>query len=271
MRDAPTDWTTLRVEERDDGVVIVRLGRPEARNALNVALMRELTEVARLYRTKPSVRAVVLAGEAEFFSAGADLSPAGARAGQSELSLLELREAVMIGPDLCKAWEEIEAVTIAAVDGYCVGGACALVLACDFRVMGEGAKLRLPEVPLGMNMSWRTLPRLTSLVGPARAKRFTIYGEFADARTCEAWGLADEVAPAGSALDAALAWAAKTAALPPLPVRMSKEAINAAAGALHHATTFMDRDQYLLTFGTQDLKEGIAAFFEKRPGRFTGG
>lgn len=261
-------WRHVQVEQIE-GIVTVSIDRLDARNALNALLMQELTEIARRYRTDPSVRAVILTGGPEFFSAGADLNQA-TEGERSAKTLLGLREAALAGPDMCKAWEEMEPVTIAAIEGYCVGGACALVLCCDFRIMGEGAMMRLPEVPLGINMSWRTLPRLTTMVGPSRAKRFAMLGEPTDARRCLDWGLADEVAGRGGALAQARAWAAKLAALPPLPVRMTKEAINAAAHALHHATSFMDRDQYLLTFFSKDFNEGLDAFFEKRTPDFKG-
>ena len=269
MADAVFDrvWTHLKVA-RDGPIVSVTLDRPEARNALNAALMQELTEIARLMRLRPDICAVVLAGGEANFSAGWDL--AGMRAGAAPPTILERREQISLGPDMCRAWEEIEAVTLVAIEGYCIGGACALAVACDFRILGEGAYLRLPEVPLGMNMSWRSIPRITALAGPARAKRFVMFGEPADAATCLAWGLADEVAPKGGAREAAGAWARKVAALPPLPVRMTKEAVNATANAHHHAASFMDRDQFLLAAGTADFKEGLAAFFEKRQGVFKG-
>lgn len=252
------------------GIVTVRLNRPDARNTLNTAMMEDLRDFARDTRLRGDVRAVILTGSTEFFSAGADLGAATIEPGAARPTLMQMRELVMLGPDMCKAWEEIEAVTIAAVEGYCVGGACALALCCDFRIIGSGARMRLPEVPMGINMSWRSLPRLTTLIGPARAKRFTMFGEFADAATLLAWGMADEGAEAGGAEAAARGWALRLAELPPLPVRMTKEAINAAANANHHATSFMDRDQFLLTFGSQDLQEGIAAFFEKRKPNFKG-
>ena len=211
---------------------------------------------------------MILAGGPRNFSAGADLGGIPSRTAAP--SLLETREQVALGPDMCAAWEEIEAVTLAAIEGYCIGGGCALAVSCDFRILGDGAYLRLPEVPLGINMSWRSIPRITTLAGPSRAKRFVMFGEPADAATCLAWGMADEVAPAGEALAVAEHWARKVAALPPLPVRMTKEAVNACANALHFAASFMDRDQYLLTARSEDFKEGTRAFFEKRPGAFRG-
>ncbi len=174
------------------------------------------------------------------------------------------------GPDLCRAWEEIEAITIAAIEGFCVGGACVLVLACDFRIMAQDSFVRLPEVPLGMNMSWRSLPRLQSLIGLSRAKQMVLFGEPIPAETCAQWGLADEVCDKGHALDRARVWAKKIATLPPIPVRMTKEALNAAANANAEAVSFMDRDQFLLAAKSKDFTEGVAAFLEKRPPTFTG-
>ena len=253
---------------RSGPVVEVELHRPDARNALNGAIMGELTEVARLLHRRADVLAVILAGGTENFSAGADLSAIEQRIRAP--TVLETREAIMAGPDLCRAWEAIEAVTIAAVEGYCLGGACALAVACDFRIMGEGAYMRLPEIPLGINMSWNSVPRITSLVGPSRAKRFVIFGEAADAPTCLAWGMADEVTAKGEARAAARRWADKVCTLPPVPVRMTKEAVNAQASLAHFASSFADRDQYLVTTRTQDFREGVAAFFEKRKPTFRG-
>lgn len=259
------------------GITVVRLNRAAALNALDDALMRELCDLAGRLRRQTDLRAVVLTGSASVFSAGVDLaalelgpSPAGAADDTARPSLLELRERVRLGPDLCRAWEAIEAPTVAAIEGPCIGGALALALACDFRIAGAGARVRLPEVALGMNMSWGSLPRLASLVGPARAKRLAIFCEPIDAAGALHWGLVDELAEPGQALATALRWADKLAALPPLPVRMTKEAVNAASGALHQASSFMDRDQFLLALGSADLREGVGAFLAKRKPRFHG-
>lgn len=255
--------------ERGDGVAIVAMNRPEAKNALNHALIEALTHFAEEARTDPALRAVILAGGEDHFCFGADLAMVSA-ARDDASNLLELRAHLNFGPRLCEAWERIEAPTIAAIEGPCVGGGLALALACDFRIAGEGAALRLPEVPLGMNMSWGALPRLASLVGPSRAKQLAMFGGPVDAETALSWGLIDEKTERGGAIEAARRWAERLSALPPVPVRMTKEAVNAASAALHRSTSVMDRDQWLLTAGTKDLSEGIAAFLEKWAPNFKG-
>lgn len=258
----------LLIEERGP-IALVRLNRPEARNALSNALMRELIQTADALRERTDIHIVILAGAPTYFSAGADLKDPDRNA-RGKRTLLERRRDLTIGPELCRAWERIEQVTIMAIEGYCVGGGAALAAACDFRIAAEGASLRLPEIPLGMNMSWGSLPRLVSLIGPARAKKFVLFGEAVEAQEALSWGLVDEVAPKGGAEAAAWAWAEKLANLPPLAVRITKEAINAVQAALHPVSAFADRDQFLLTSLTADSREGVAAFLEKRKPKFTG-
>jgi enoyl-CoA hydratase len=253
---------------REGRVALVTIRRGDRLNALSRDVMTELTAIARELRGDTSTSAVVLSGD-PVFSAGADLSDRKLGIG-SDIPLIERREALRVGPDMCAAWEAIDQTTIAAIEGFCIGGALALVAACDFRIAGRGAHFRLPEIPLGMNMSWGTQPRLVNLIGPSRAKQLTIFGDRVPAEQAEAWGLVDALAEDGDAPALARQWADKVAALPPLAVRMAKRAITAIATANNAAATYMDADQYALAALSDDHREAVAAFFEKRPGRFTG-
>ena len=253
---------------REGAVAVVTLDRGDRLNALSIKVMRALTAVAADLRGDTGVTAVVLTG-AGVFSAGADLADPAARA-RTDASLLERREMLRVGPDMCAAWEALDQVTVAAVEGFCIGGAVSLVSACDFRISGRGAHFRLPEIPLGMNMSWQTQPRLVNLIGPARTKRLVIFGERVQAPEAFDWGLVDALAEDGGALALARAWADKVAALPPIAVRMAKRAITQIATAGNAAATYMDGDQYALAALSEDHKEAVAAFFEKRSPKFTG-
>lgn len=253
---------------RAEGIATVTLDRGDTRNALSYQILRDLTAAARAFDDDLDTRAIVVTGR-PVFSAGADLKDPNLAKRQAA-GLLERRNMLKAGPAMCDAWARVSVPVIAAVEGYCIGGGVTLATACDFRVIAQSAFFRLPEIPLGMNMSWHTVPRLVSLMGPARAKRFIILGEALGAADALAQGLADAVAPDGGAYDAALALARKYAALPPNAVAMTKQAVDAASGALHAATTYMDLDQFALTQTSEDAREAVTAFLEKRAPKFTG-
>jgi enoyl-CoA hydratase len=182
-----------------------------------------------------------------------------------------LRLHLKLGPRLSRAWQEMEQITIAAIEGFCIGGGVALVVALDFRVMAKDAHIRVPEIGLGMNMSWQSIPRMLHLMGPARTKQAVI---LADQRITAAeayeWGLVEEVADSGKAFDAAMTLAAKVAAQPPLSVAMTKLTVNRLAHALDDLASHMDIDQFALTSLTDDHREGVAAFLGRRKPRFKG-
>ncbi len=256
---------TLRVAE---GVAHVTIRRGDRFNALGMETLTGLRDAARALRTDTAAHAVIVSGD-PVFTAGADLKDPALRA-RDTMSLLEKREILRLGPDMCDAFEALDQVTIAAIEGFCIGGGVALAAACDFRVMARSAYMRLPEVPLGMNMSWHTIPRLVTLCGPARTKYLTLFGERLGAAEALAQGLADQVSEDGAALAAAGALAAKAAALPPVAARIAKRAIVQAASALGAATSYADLDQYALASMTADHKEAVAAFLEKRAPSFKG-
>ncbi len=239
-------------------LAIVRLNRPTARNALSRALMRELTTCARDLAERTDIDVVILTGDEKCFSAGADLKDANAW-GDDTLSTVERRELTGTGFRMCKAWEEMPQITIVAIEGFAVGGGLALSLACDWRVMADDAFVSLPEIALGIPLTWGTIPRLVNLLGPARAKRLTILCERFSAADALAIGLVDYIAPKGQALAKAQAVAAQTLAKPAAAVRMSKESTNAVATALNHATGYMAHDQIALAAASPESRAARAA------------
>ena len=253
---------------RDGAIATVTLNRGDGRNAMSLALMRSMIDAAEYLAADTQTNVVIVTGAAAF-SAGADLKDP-ARASLREKTRLEQRQSLKLGPDMCGAWEALEQITIAAVEGYCIGGGVALAVACDHRIIAEDAFFRLPEIPLGMNMSWQSNPRTVSLVGPSRAKQFTILGEPCPAKQALEWGLADEVTRPGEALAAARALADRYAKVPPIALRMTKQAMNVSATPLGYATSFMDRDQFAYASTTNDQSEAIRAFLEKREPDFKG-
>jgi len=246
--------------QRENGVATVTLARENPRNPLSHAIMSGLRDVARWLKTDIETHAVIVTGD-PVFSAGADLKDPDMRT--DHMPRLQQRQALLLGPAMCAAWEALEQVTICAIEGYCLGGGMALAVACDWRVCAEDALLRLPEIPLGINMSWQANPRITALIGPSRAKQVIILGENIAATQAEQWGLVDFVTAKGQSLAKAQELAAKIVALPPLPVRMSKQAVNAHAYALNYASSFMDREQYALLTGSDENKDAIKAFINK--------
>lgn len=244
---------------RENGLAVVTLDRGDyggGMNPLSAEAMEGLRDVARWLKTDIETHCVIVTG-ARVFSIGADLKDPDMHT--HGLDTLEQRQKLLLGPDMCAAWEALEQVTICAMERFAIGGALALGVACDWRVASDDCDIRLPEVPLGINMSWQANPRITALIGPSRAKQLVILGENIGAATAADWGLVDVVTPSGGALKAAEELAKKVLALPPVPVRMSKQAINAHANALNHLASYMDREQYALLTGSEENKAAVRA------------
>ncbi|MFM7120370.1 MAG: enoyl-CoA hydratase-related protein [Gammaproteobacteria bacterium] len=244
--------------ERMGPVALVTFNRRGSLNAFNQETILELTDVARRFQEDIDTQAVVLTGAPEAFSAGIDLRDTATW--ETLDSDVATRERFYRGVRLCQAWEDMPQVTIAAMEKLAVGAGCAIALACDWRVLARDAYLYVPEVKIGLNLQWGALPRLITLVGPARAKRIVLLCERMAAKQAQDWGLVDELAEPGGATTTALALARTAAGLPAATTRMVKQAINATANALHKSSAFADADQSALSRAYRDAVAARAAF-----------
>jgi len=199
-----------------------------------------------------------------------DLSdPAYLRHVEKDSTLLKLRF-LRLGSRMIKAIFDMDAITLAAINGAATGGGACIAAACDFRMGAADCRIGYPEVGLGMNLSWGALAMCVRLIGPARAKRMVILAGKENAETLYRWGYLDEVAPPDQLLSKARILAEEFASKPPIAAQMVKRSINAIASALDPAVMHMDADQFLLTLNTQDCREGVTAFLEKRKPDFQG-
>jgi enoyl-CoA hydratase/carnithine racemase len=229
--------------QRRGAVCTVRFGRPERRNALSADLMIELATVAAELRQSEDVAAIVLAGAGSFFSGGADIKDK--RLFQPDSSIAA-RRSLALGGDMARGWETLPQVTIAAIEGFAIGGALSLALACDFRVAGAGSFFLVPEISVGASYGMNSVPRLVATVGAARAKRMVILEERVAATDALSWGMIDRVVADGSAVEEAVAMAVSVANKPRLPVEISKRAINAVAHVFGEISSHGDMDQIAL-------------------------
>jgi enoyl-CoA hydratase/carnithine racemase len=255
-------WNTVEVEGNmgpDGNIAIVRLSREARLNAFNGELTRELTDVARRFHHDHDTHAVILTGAGRAFSAGADLKEQ-----RGEMTFAEQRDRSQLGRHLCRAWEDMPQTTIAAIEGLAVGAGVAIAICCDWRVIAEDAFLYVPEVKIGLTLQWQAVPRLVALVGPARAKRIIMLCEKMPAAQALDWGLVEEIAPKGGAVEGAMELARAACLMPPVIMTMSKQAINAAANANLHAASFMDSDVSLLVGGTEEARAAREGF-QKEP------
>jgi enoyl-CoA hydratase len=254
-------YQTILVEERG-AVTLVTLNRPESLNALNSIVLHELIDVFAEYESKESQRCLVLTGSEKAFAAGADIK---------EMS--DQGFADMYAHDFFAGWEKVTATRkpwIAAVAGYALGGGCEVAMMADFIIAADTAKFGQPEIKLGVTPGMGGSQRLTWAVGKAKAMEMCLTGRMMDAAEAERSGLVARVVPAAQLLEEALKVAETIAAMPPLAAIAVKEMVNAAFEMPLSQGIRFERRLFHGLFGTEDQKEGMAAFVEKRPGNWKG-
>lgn len=241
-------------------VALLAINRPQALNSLNPATLNELELVIAALETDPQVKVVIITGAGEkAFVAGGDISV------MQPLGPMEAREVARQAQKLFNAIEYSSKVMIAAINGYALGGGCELAMACDIRIAAETAKLGQPEINLGIIPGWTGTQRLPRLVGKGKAKQMMFTGDMVSAAEAEKIGLVNQVVAQTELLNVAQALAEKIASKSQVAIRLIKEAVdNGMEMEIGKAFNY-EADLFALCFSTEDQKEGMAAFLEKRP------
>ncbi|MFM9975555.1 MAG: enoyl-CoA hydratase-related protein [Beijerinckiaceae bacterium] len=251
---------TITIERPAEHVAVIRLNRPEARNALNQAVREAIAAAIAQFATDDTIRVLIIAGSDSVFAAGADIK-----------AMAEATPATMMTlPDYWLGLRRFPKPVIAAVNGWALGGGCELAMHADIIIAGESARFGQPEIKVGIMPGAGGTQRLTRAVGKFKAMKILLTGEPVSSREAEAMGLVSEVVADAEVMNRALAMAADIARLPPIAARKIKETVLAGADLpLDHALA-LERQAFQLLFATADQKEGMAAFIEKRKAHFKG-
>jgi enoyl-CoA hydratase len=255
------DYQSIRVEQRN-GVTLVTLNRPQALNALNSQMLRELIDAFAAYDCNDAQRCLVLTGSEKAFAAGADIK---------EMQTQSF--ANMYSSNFFAGWEEVTRTRkpwIAAVSGFALGGGCEVAMMADFIIAADTAMFGQPEIKLGVTPGMGGSQRLTWAIGKAKAMDMCLTGRMMGAEEAERSGLVARVVPAADLIDEAMKTAEAIASMAPLAAIATKEMVGAAFEmGLTQGINF-ERRLFHGLFGTEDQKEGMTAFVEKRPGNWTG-
>ncbi|WP_339108792.1 enoyl-CoA hydratase [Thioclava sp. GXIMD4216] len=253
-------YQTLIVEI-EDNVALVRLNRPEALNALNSVLLGELGDALSSLDANDKVRAIVITGSEKAFAAGADIKE------MSEKGFVGMFKADFFG-DTTEDFLRTRKPVIAAVSGYALGGGCELAMMCDFIICADNAKFGQPEINLGICAGIGGTQRLTRFVGKSKAMDMHLTGRFMDAEEAERSGLVSRVVPAAKLVSEAMAAAAKIAEKSQISAMVVKEAVNRSYETTLREGLLFEKRMFHALFATEDQKEGMAAFLEKREPQF---
>jgi len=253
-------YETVIVETRGK-VGLITLNRPKALNALNDALIGELAQAVDAFEADSQIGCIVITGSEKAFAAGADIKE------MADKSFIEA-----FGDDFIGKWQRIAAArkpVIAAVAGYALGGGCELAMMCDFILAGDNARFGQPEITIGTIPGAGGTQRLTRLVGKSKAMEMCLTGRMMDAAEAERAGLASRVVPAAELVDEAIKVGDRIASMSRSTVMMAKEAVNRTYEMTLREGLLFERRLFHATFATEDQKEGMAAFVEKRQPDFS--
>ena len=259
--EAAMSYETILVEQRG-AVTLITLNRPQALNALNSKVLTELIDAFGKFDADDSQHCAVLAGSEKAFAAGADIKE---MQGQSFADMY--RANFFAGYDRVTATRK---PWIAAVSGFALGGGCELAMMADFIIAGDNAKFGQPEIKLAVTPGMGGSQRLTRAIGKAKAMEMCLTGRMMDAAEAERSGLVARVVPAADLVPEALKSAEAIAGMAPLAALAAKEMVNAAFETTLQQGVAFERRLFHGLFGSEDQKEGMAAFVEKRPGKWTG-
>jgi enoyl-CoA hydratase len=251
--------------DRRDAVAIVTINREEAMNALDVATLTELRDRLKELEADPDTRVVVLTGAGDrAFAAGADIKY------MSALDVAEAKAWGALGHEVSRLLETMRQPTIAAVNGFALGGGCELALACDLRYASRTAKLGQPEINLGIIPGWGGTQRLARATTIGFAKELVLTGRLVDADEAKRRGLVNEVHEPGELLEKAVETAQLLASKSPIALAAAKAATNRALQGEHADNLIAEGERFAELFASEDAKEGLRAFVEKREPRFVG-
>jgi enoyl-CoA hydratase len=257
----PYSFLTLTVANR---IANVTINRPDKLNALNATVIDELADVIDQVQSRDDIGGVILTGAGRAFVAGADIGEL------SALSPIEARRHAMRGQEVFRLFEISPKPVIAAINGFALGGGCELAMACHIRIASEHAKFGQPETKLGIGPGYGGTQRLPRLVGRGRAIQLILTGEMIDAAEAYRIGLVNRLVPAGDLLAAAEAMMSQILANAPLAVGLSIDAVDRGTEMSLEEGLALEASHFGLLVATQDVREGMKAFLEKRPPRFGG-
>lgn len=246
----------------EDGYAVVQFNRPEVLNALNIKLMEELVQALENLDKDDAVRCIILTGNEKAFAAGADIKE------MADASAVE-----MLLRDQFARWDRIRKIKkplIAAVSGFALGGGCELSMTCDIIIASETAKFGQPEISIGVMPGAGGTQRLTRAVGKYKAMEMILTGKMISAEEAGRWGLVNKVVPAEMYLEEAKSLAKEIASKPPVAVRLAKESVLKSFDTTIEGGLEFERKNFYLLFATDDQKEGMKAFMEKRKADWKG-